>query len=176
MLDRREFMRLLVAGCLVPMSVAACSSSGGDDGGTEAEPEAEAPAEETGMGNPFLDCGSAYDAAQLAGFDVTFPESVPGCSERLYQAIQGQMVQCVYSEGDTKVIIRKGVGTDDISGDYNDYDSVETVSVGGADVTEKGDGSLVCVATWVRDDHAFAIVADAGLAPEDVEHLVQATL
>lgn len=164
-MNARTRLTLLLSATLAIVPLAACGSSG--SGTAEQSQE-----QQTGMANPFVDCETAADAAQLAGFDVTFPESVPGYSNRAYQAVEGKMVQCIYSEGDARVIIRKGVGDEDISGDYNEYASVETAVVRGIDVVEKGDGQTIHVATWTLDGHTFAILADQGLEASVVEDLV----
>ena len=176
MLDRRTFAQVLLAGMLAPIALVGCGSSGGNES-AENEP-AEEPEAMTGMANPFVDCESAYEAAQLAGFEVTFPESVPGYSERHYQAIEGKMVQCFYSEGDERVLIRKGVddGSGDLSGDYGEYPETSAVTVGDSEVTLRGAEGLVHVAIWGRDGYLFAIDADAGLEPDVIQNLVAATL
>lgn len=175
MINRRAFLSALMGATLFPVSLAACGKASEETASTEATGSEEA-AESSQIANPFIDCESAYEAAQIAGFDVTFPESVPGYSERAYQAIEGEMAQCFYSEGDDQVLIRKGVGTDDISGDYNEYSSTQTATVGDVSVTEKGDGTLVYVATWTKDGYSFAIDADKGLEPSAIEGLVPATM
>lgn len=49
------------------------------------------------------------------------------------------MIEVIYfNDTDNEGLrIRKAKGTDDISGDYNEYKNVETVKVGDYDVTEK---------------------------------------
>ena len=80
-------------------------------------------------------------------------------------------------EGEQRVLIRKATddGSGDISGDYTEYPSVVSVSVGDVEVTEKGDGTLVFATIWERDGYLFAIDSDAGLEPAVVEGLVAAT-
>ena len=165
-MNARTTVTLLISATLAIAPLAACGSSGASSSGGKQEEQ------QTGVANPFVDCESAYEAAQLAGFDVTFPESVPGYSERKYQAVEGQMVQCIYSAGDSKVLIRKGLGYDDISGDYNEYPNVNTAEVRGIEVIEKGDDKGVHVATWTLDGFTFAIDADEGLEASVVEDLV----
>ena len=173
MIDRRVFLQLMAA--VVPVvSLAACGGSPEENAGDEPQAEPQA-----NMINPFVDCESAYDAAQLAGFDVTFPESVPGYPNRLYQAIEGEMAQCFYYRDDeVRVLVRKGLddGSGDISGDYGEDDQVKTVTVGDLKVTEKGTNDLVYATIWTVDEYAFAIDADEGLAADVVEELVAATL
>lgn len=174
MSDKSRWMALALAATLAVGSLVACGGSGSGEAATGETEEAET----TNVANPFVDCESAYEASQVAGFEVTFPESVPGYSERFYQAIEGELVQCFYSEGESRVLIRKAVddGTGDISGDYGTYAKTSKVTVGDVEVTERGDGSTVSVAIWTRGEHAFAIDADEGLDPEVIEQLVAATL
>lgn len=170
MKDMSRWMALALAGALAIGPLVACGGSSSGEATTGDTEETET----TNVANPFVDCESAYDASQLAGFEVTFPESVPGYSERFYQAIEGELVQCFYSEGESRVLIRKAIddGSGDISGDYNEYGKTSKVSVGDAEVTERGDDGLVYVAIWTRGEYAFAIDADEGLAPEVIEQLV----
>lgn len=169
MLDRRAFLYLLA--CAAPMTLAACGAKGGE---TEPQPEEE----RENVANPFIDCSSAAEAAGIAGFDVTFPESVPGYSQRHYQAIEGELAQCFYyeTEDGPRVLIRKALDSEDISGVYEEFAKVESVAVGDDTVTMKSTDGLVYVASWFRGEYAFAIDADEGLDPEVMEHLVAATL
>ena len=180
----RDGVAFALALALAAVPLSACGSSASDapsaaGNATETEAATGEEGESAYVANPFIDCDSAYAAAQLAGFEVTFPEAVPGYSERLYQAIEGEMAQCLYYEGDfdTKVLIRKAVddGTGDVSGDYGEYGQTTSATVGDVDVTERGDDGLVHVAIWVRDGYAFAIDTDEGLEPEVIEQLVAAT-
>ena len=177
-MNAQRRIALLLALALAAVPLAAC---GGSKEAEPAEPEPAATEQEqpqTGVANPFVDCETAYDAAQLAGFDVNFPESVQGYSERAYRAIEGQMAQCFYIEGEQRVLVRKAVddGSGDISGDYGEYSDVATVTVGDVEVTEKGDGELVYVAIWSKGGYLFAIDADAGLSATEIESLVHATM
>ena len=162
---------------LVLLPLAGC---GKKDAPQEEDATAEQTAQEeeaaTQIANPFIDCASAAEASELAGFDVTFPESVPGYTGRFYQAIKGELAQCFYGTEDNKVLIRKGVGDEDLSGDYNDYADETTVTVGDVVVTERGSDGLVYVAIWTRDGYSFAIDADEGLEPTVIEQLVAATM
>ena len=184
---QRLRLALLLLVTLVAFPLAACGSSGSGAGEQAQEEQAteqeQTAAEEqeageqgsTGIANPFVDCTSASEASQIAGFTVTFPEAIPGYSERHYQAVEGQMIQCFYRQGDKSVLVRKAKGTDDISGDYNEYPQVNTVKVDEIEVTQKGKDDLVYVATWTRDGFSYAVDADEGLSSETIEGLVFAT-
>ena len=178
---RCSFLVWLLAGALMALPLAACGGKASQEEEPqqtqEASPQAEESEKSTGVANPFVDCSSAYDAAQVAGFEVTFPESVPGYATRMYQAVEDQLVQCFYgNEGDdARVLIRKGKGVENISGDYNEYAVTETVTIGDVTVEERGDGTLIHVATWSRDGYDYAIDADNGLDAATIEHLVNGT-
>ncbi|MBP3892771.1 MAG: hypothetical protein J6D34_01880 [Atopobiaceae bacterium] len=186
-MNTRTRLVLMLTMALAVAPLAACGSSTSESNDQsqqqpveEKAPEAEEASAEaegqTGMANPFVDCSSASEAAQIAGFGVTFPEAVPGYSERVYQAVEGEMIQCFYRQGDVSVLIRKAKGSDDVSGDYNEYPQVKTTTVRDAEVTEKGKDDLVYVATWTRDGFSYAIDADEGLSAEVIEGLAGSTV
>ena len=53
--------------------------------------------------------------------------------------------------------IRKAVGTDDISGDYNEYKEENVVKVGELEVTEKGNDGNISVASWTDGTYSYSI-------------------
>jgi len=67
-------------------------------------------------------------------------------------------LQIYFNDTDNEGLrIRKAKGTDDISGDYNEYKNVETVKVGDYDVTEKSDGKNIFVTTWTDGTYSYVI-------------------
>ena len=86
------------------------------------------------------------------------------------------MIQISYQDADgvDSIVIRKGTGSDDISGDYNTYDETSTLDVDGITVTTKGSEGLINVATWTNGDFSFSITATAGLDSDGITELVQA--
>ena len=150
----------------VLLALAACGSS--------PEPE------ETGtanMGNPWVDCADLEEAADLAGFEIAVPDRIEGYPNNFIQVMEGSMIQVFYCETDPGtgncVLIRKGLGTDDISGDYGEYPETETASIHGVDVTLKGEDSLVYTETWTQDGYAYSVNADAGMSRDLAESLVE---
>lgn len=76
------------------------------------------------------------------------------------------MIEVIYDNGivddtttEDDVRIRKALGSDDISGDYNVYDTEATYQINDCSVTMKGNGSLVSVALWTEDGYTYAIDA-----------------
>ena len=68
-----------------------------------------------GLSNPFVDADSLEDAAKIAGFDMTAPDSLDGYSGTTIQAIENDLIQVIYGELDHNIYFRKAVGTEDIA-------------------------------------------------------------
>lgn len=123
--------------------------------------------------SPFIDCDTMKKASEMAGFDITVPESIDGYEKREIQAVENTMIQVNYLSDDTDVMIRKGIGQKDISGDYTDYETEKTVTVDDSNVTVKLNGDKAYLATWTNGEHAFAVQAEAGMDMESMTGLIQ---
>ena len=111
----------------------------------------------TQIPNPFVDCDTLADAAALAGFDIIVPDSVDGYEERAITAMENDMIQVLYLHGDDQICIRKAVGEEECSGDYNEYSEEETVTVGDREVTLRGNNGKVMVAVWTEGGYSYSI-------------------
>ena len=108
--------------------------------------------------NPFVDCDTLAQAEQLAGFSLTLPADIKADG---ISVLSGDMIQVLCEDG---LSIRKALGDEDISGDYNPYPQVETVAVQGHAVTLKGEGDQVTVAVWTADGYTYAVHSETGLS------------
>lgn len=144
----------LVLGALVAFSVAAC--------GNDSQP---ASGENVGLANPFQACETMDDARELAGFDMTLPEA----ADEL-EAIEGDMIQALYGENGDEMRIRKALGSQDVSGDYNQYPQTETVD----NVTLKGENGQFVLATWTAGAYTYSISVGEGRSQADMMELVAA--
>lgn len=172
---------LALAGTML-FSVVACggSSSGtsGDNGSTSQQGEQ--------IPDPFQEFDSAEDAQKAAGFDITVPDPLDGTWKGVYRVdVDGKLIEVIYNQGNPDdsweaYRIRKGAGTDDVSGDYNDYAETTEEEVDGKTVTLKGEGGKVTLATWTDGGYSYSISAapdgpfDAGMEKGDVVSLVAA--
>lgn len=131
----------------------------------------------TTLANPWQECASMAQAESLAGFSLAISDSaLPegyGPEAACIQAIEGSMLEVNYSgERGGSVCLRKAVGTDDVSGDYNSYDLTQTSRIAGQDVTLRGAENAWYVATWTSDGYSFAVVSTSALTTSQVEALV----
>lgn len=129
------------------------------------------------LANPWQECASMAQAESLAGFsfaisDSALPEGY-GPEAAYIQVIAGAMLEVDYmGERGGSVCLRKAVGIDDVSGDYNSYDLTQTSRIAGQDVTLRGAENAWYVVTWARDGYSFAVVSTSALTTPQVEALV----
>lgn len=129
------------------------------------------------LANPWQECASMAQAESLAGFsfaisDSALPEGYDA-EAACIQVIAGAMLEVDYTgERGGSVCLRKAVGTDDVSGDYNSYDLTQTSRIAGQDVTLRGAENAWYVAAWTRDGYSFAVVSTSVLTTSQVEALV----
>lgn len=139
----------------------------------EAAPEAAA------AGNPWQEVGSLEDAASLTGFTLIVPAAQDDYPATTVYVMDQSMIEVDYSTEDgseTGYSIRKAEGSDDISGDYNEYTATQIKEIGGMEITLKGDGQTWSVATWTAADYTYAIDAqEHPLTEEQITELVSGT-
>ena len=128
-----------------------------------------------GVPNPYEIVDTLDEASKIAGFTLSVPVSYEDYKKQVIQAIEDDMIEVIYfNDTDSEGLrIRKAKGTDDISGDYNEYKDVEIVKVGDFEITEKGSEGSISVATWNDGTYSYAIdVAEASLTKDTIANLV----
>lgn len=124
--------------------------------------------------NPFIPCATLQAAADIAGFSLDAPDAYGAYDHTVIQAIEGDLIEVIYEDAsETEGLrIRKGVGTDSISGDYNIYDSEDTQTIAGVSVSVWKNGNLIFVAEWTDGGYAHSITSEDGLTVDELETLV----
>ncbi len=126
----------------------------------------------TQIPNPWETCSSLDEAQQLAGFSIQVPESIDGYPTKSIQVLDTSMIQVLYeNEHDQQILIRKGTGSDDISGDFNNYSETEQITVNEHDVTFRGEDGKIMVAIWSDGSYSYAIDT-SGLTSETMTALI----
>jgi hypothetical protein len=119
--------------------------------------------ETTQIPNPFEDFQTIDEAEKSAGFEISDIKSIPDTySLTAIRAIENDLIELIYQDGENEIRVRKAKGNEDISGDYNEYKDSNTVEINNASVTMKGNDGKVSVATWVDGDYSYSITADVG--------------
>lgn len=126
--------------------------------------------------NPFTDCATLSEASAKTGFDFSVPDSIDDYQKDLIQTMDNEMIQVFYStdsQTEAEILLRKSTETGDISGDYNDYPSVENTQIDSLDVTLKGDGTSYSLALFEKNGYSYSIYSSQGLDLSTMEQLVQ---
>lgn len=190
----KKLILCLFALVLVLLSMAGCGAKNGDtpapttnDGNASytadstvipgSDPKTWGPADDgktVQIPNPWVGCASLEEAGKLAGFSFTAPDALEGYPEKYIAAIENEIAEVIFSNEDgAEVCLRKGVGTDDISGDYNVYETTETRTIDGKTVTCKGNDGLVSNAIWTDGTYAYSIMSTVGMTAEQLSTFVQ---
>lgn len=111
-----------------------------------------------GFVNPWQDYTSLSKANKAAGIDFKLPKKLNEKSIKSIRAMSG-MIDVTYGGS---IVIRKGKGTEDISGDYNEY-KTKTVKYKGIEITLRLNGSKVYGAIWSDGQYSYAYYADKGV-------------
>ena len=148
---------------VMALSLAACGGNGKTNGTSAQIPD------------PFTECETMEDAAKLVGFDVDVPDAVDGKERTAIRVdAEGKLVEVVYGNEDEKTVIRKAESSEDISGDYNQYANTEAVTIEDVEITFKGDGDNVSLATWTKDGYTYSISSGTGMTKIAMTDLVSA--
>ena len=112
-----------------------------------------------GIPNPWSEVESAELAARGAGLDsFQTPEEVDFLdgAKPIYRCME-KMAEAIYSDGTQELLIRKGLGEEDVSGDYGSYPETRTIRVEDMNVQCSGTGETIQLARWSRDGSSFSL-------------------
>lgn len=159
-------------------TLAACGNetkSIGASSSVQSESESIASNQEN-MPNPWVEAKDQNDAQEQAGFDIQLPSSLPAeYGAPSFRVIPDDILEADYAgNGDAEICIRKAVGTDDPSGDYNQYSGSRKMTVGDVEVTMKGNDGGVSLAVWQDGNNAYSIgiYNAAGITAEEMAQMV----
>jgi len=131
---------------------------------------------QVGTPNPWTDQDSMEDAQLATDFSFTVPKAIGTMQPVLIQTLGSEVIQVFYREtadSEEHVLLRKGFGNQDVSGDYNVYSESAVKTVGNYQVTFQGDDGRVMLATWVSGRFSYCVSAPA-MTAEEVEAIVAA--
>lgn len=157
---KRVFAVLLAAACL--LALGACGKK--ED-------------QKAGMANPWKEAASLAEAAAEVGFSLNAPEALEGYESKTIRVCipeGSRIIEVTFRNvNDETVCIRKGEGSEDISGDYNQYDAGGTMDVDGMTVNMRANGESIRVATWQKDGFTYSITLSAGMVTDAVVALIE---
>ena len=113
--------------------------------------------------SPFVDVKVIKEAISVAGFEIYVPEKILNYKMGIIQAVKGDMIQVFYNNDKDEILVRKAIGTEDVSGDYREYEKVEKVKIGNFDVTLKSNKDKIYLATWTDGKYSFSVSSKNGI-------------
>ena len=142
---------------------------------TKTAEEQETVSETVGMPNPWTDCKNLNEAEDNVGFSITVPEKIDGYTRTMIQTLDKEVIQVFYEkddQSDSTILIRKGIGSDDISGDYNTYNEKTQLDINKHQIMEQGNDGKVMLATWTDAGYTYS-VSTPGLSESEMENIIQ---
>ena len=129
---------------------------------------------ETMVANGMAELPSRSDLSDAVGFPVKSAETLPFFPREIhYTSYWGDMAQIDYVNEDASACFRQSLGTDDNSGDWNEYPAQCDLSVGALSVTLKGDGSQYTLAVWTDGTYSYSLSLSAGQPAEVWQRIIE---
>lgn len=128
-----------------------------------------------GMANPFTDHEKLSEAEVESGVTLTLPETIVGYRIDDYRAASSlSLIEVIYNKkvGGQEIRIRKAVGDEDISGDYNNYAETTSKAINSNAVTMKGTNGKIYLATWTSGESTYSVSSEEGLSAAAMSNLV----
>ena len=129
----------------------------------------------SGLANPWTDCASLSEAEKLAGFSLGLNEQIADYKAEVFRVMPEKMLEIRYKDGENEVMVRKAPGVgQDISGDYNAYEKVETVEQNGVEITYNTmkDGGVIILLS--DKDYSYCVSAYDGFTGDSGRDFVSA--
>ena len=128
---------------------------------------------ETMIANGMVEVTSREELSEAVGFPVKAVQTLPFFPQSiLYTSYWGEMAQIDYANGAESACFRQSLGTEDNSGDWNEYPAQETIEASGSSVTLKGEKDAYTLAIWSDGTYSYSLSLTAGQTAEVWTHIV----
>lgn len=126
--------------------------------------------------NPVIEVETMDEADDITGFSLKYDLLSDDYNHARIIVYDENMIEVSFTNdmSEEAYYIRKSKGTEDISGDYGEYEVTETEMISDIEVNLKGDGELWSVATWENDGYTYALGCQSHpLTLEQLSELIQ---
>ena len=119
-----------------------------------------------------------YDSAEALSEQLSFAmKDIPSLAKKSqdtsYVAYDEDFVEITYAWDDQSVCYRKSTGTEDNSGDYNEYAHEDTVTTGDIVCTLKGDNQdHYVLAIWTDGTYAYSLSVAKAMSQKELLDLI----
>jgi len=124
-------------------------------------------------GNGIIQVDSVEELTENVGFEIAELNGLSFQVQKItYTAYWQKLAEIVYSGEGQTVVYRKGIGSEDVSGDYNVYEAETEILVGDTAVTLKGNNKTYTLAIWIDDEFTYSISLSEGMTENEWERLL----
>lgn len=124
--------------------------------------------------NDIVEVSSVEELSETVGFEVGEPGNLPFEPESVvYTAYWAEMAEIIYTNEEQTATFRKGIGSDDVSGDYNSYELTSEISMNDINVTLKGNSETYTLAIWTDGEFAYSLSLSGGIGEAEWIKILQ---
>lgn len=124
--------------------------------------------------NDIVEVSSVEELSKTVGFEVSEPGNLPFEPESVaYTAYWAEMAEIIYTNDEQTAVFRKGIGSDDVSGDYNSYELTSEISVNDINAMLKGNGETYTLAIWTDGEFAYSLSLSEGVGDAEWIEMLQ---
>lgn len=124
--------------------------------------------------SPYVNYNSVDELKENININAKIPNAIKNYKSYSYSVAFSNMAKIQYSNGSDNILYRleKGEVAEDISGDYNDYENIQKLTVDNTEVTIKGNEDTYKVAIWYKNGVNYSLSSEQGLKIEDIQNLI----
>lgn len=120
------------------------------------------------------DCSSLNELSHAAGFAVQEITALPFEAESIsYTWFDDAIAEIVYEGKENGLTLRQSKGEADNSGDYNEYEQIDSFAIDGSSVTIKGSNEAYVLAIWQKDGFSYSITLENGISIKEMQNVVK---
>ena len=117
---------------------------------------------------------SAKALSKASGVKIEDLRNLPfEATQTVYTDYQANLAEIAYSDASQSLYYRVSKGNVDNSGDYNEYETVETAEIQGVTLTLKGSGGRWYCVLYEKGGRSYSIGSTAGLTLQEIENMLR---
>lgn len=158
----------------VQEELAANPDSGMQDSG-DLESSVPSSHEETMVGSSYgiVELEDTAALSEAVGFPVEDLTSLPfEVRQVTYCSYFNDFAEIDYTGDNQSLSYRKAKGTEDISGDYNEYQNEKHLTITGLDVLLKGNSEKYTLVSWTDGTYAYALNFEQEVTEEEITTII----
>ncbi len=125
----------------------------------------------------IMEYNSIEELSEAVGFIVPEINKIPFEVKKVtYTAYWKELAEVIYSNQEESIILRKSFGSEDNSGDYNEYSTVKEELAYGHIITIKGNAGVCNLAIWEKDGYIYSLRLLKGVSETEILKMVISTL